>query len=214
MPRSAAHTRQQILDTAYVLFRGKGFTRASMDEIAAASKLTKRTLYYHFRSKDELLAAMLEAQHELALAAFKTFGDRLSGTPEAIIDGLFKGLGGLVGYAALRRLGLHAPGHRACRSARPPGPPHRATAQGHARRPSRGAAGESRSRTAARARPRDLAAVGGRHLADPGARRPQLCRRRGGCCKAPAATGSIEGEANFADSAAGGRRSAKRVRTY
>lgn len=92
MPRSAARTRQQILDAAYVLFRGKGFTRASMDEIAAASRLTKRTLYYHFRSKDELLAAMLEAQHELALAAFKTFGDRLSGTPDAIIDGLFKGL--------------------------------------------------------------------------------------------------------------------------
>ena len=35
---------------------------------------------------------MLEAQHELALAAFKTFGDQLSGTPDAIIDGLFKDL--------------------------------------------------------------------------------------------------------------------------
>jgi AcrR family transcriptional regulator len=60
-----------------------------MDEIAAATKLTKRTLYYHFESKDQLLAAVLEAQHHLALAAFRTFGDRLSGSPEAIIDGLF-----------------------------------------------------------------------------------------------------------------------------
>jgi AcrR family transcriptional regulator len=92
MPRSSARTREQILDAAYLLFRSRGFTRVSMDEIAAASKLTKRTLYYHFRSKDALLAAMLEAQHELALAAFKTFGERLSGSPDAIIDGLFKEL--------------------------------------------------------------------------------------------------------------------------
>ncbi len=63
-----------------------------MDEIAAATKVTKRTLYYHFESKDQLLGAVLEAQHELALAAFRTFGDRLSGSPEAIIDEFFRQL--------------------------------------------------------------------------------------------------------------------------
>lgn len=63
-----------------------------MDEIAAATTVTKRTLYYHFTSKDSLLAAVLEDQHQLALAAFRTFGDSLSGPPEAIIDGLFNQL--------------------------------------------------------------------------------------------------------------------------
>jgi len=63
-----------------------------MDEIAAATAVTKRTLYYHFESKDSLLASMLEAQHRLALAAFKTFGDRLSGSPESMIDAMFKDL--------------------------------------------------------------------------------------------------------------------------
>jgi AcrR family transcriptional regulator len=92
MPRSGARTRQRILDAAYKLFRRKGYTRVSMDEIAAATAVTKRTLYYHFDSKDSLLAAMLEAQHRLALEAFKTFGDRLSGSPEAIIDAMFKDL--------------------------------------------------------------------------------------------------------------------------
>ena len=52
--------------------------------------MTKRTLYYHFESKDQLLAKVLEDQHHLALAAFKTFGDRLSGSPQAIVDGLFR----------------------------------------------------------------------------------------------------------------------------
>jgi|EndMetStandDraft_5_1072996.scaffolds.fasta_scaffold84972_2 AcrR family transcriptional regulator len=92
MPRSSAHTRKRILDAAYRLFRRQGYSRVSMDEIAAATRVTKRTLYYHFESKDQLLAHVLEAQHQLALAAFETFGDRLSGSPEAIVDGLFREL--------------------------------------------------------------------------------------------------------------------------
>ncbi len=48
MPRSSAATRQRILGAGYGLFRRKGFTRVNMDEIAAAAKVTKRTLYYHF----------------------------------------------------------------------------------------------------------------------------------------------------------------------
>jgi AcrR family transcriptional regulator len=93
MPRSAKNTRQRILDEAYRLFRRKGFVRVSMDEIASATAVTKRTLYYHFESKDTLLAAVLEDQHRLALAAFQTFGDHLSGSPRGIIDALFAELG-------------------------------------------------------------------------------------------------------------------------
>jgi len=89
MPRHAQQTRQRICEAAYVLFRRRGYSRVSMDEIAAAATVTKRTLYYHFKSKDQLLADVLESQHHLALASFRTFGDRLSGSPEAIIDGLF-----------------------------------------------------------------------------------------------------------------------------
>jgi AcrR family transcriptional regulator len=92
MPRSSRPTRQRILDAAYVLFRRRGFTRVSMDDIAGAAALTKRTLYYHFKSKDTLLADVLEAQHALALAAFRSFGDRLGGSPEAIIDKMFDDL--------------------------------------------------------------------------------------------------------------------------
>ena len=92
MPRSAEPTRHRILDSAYVLFRRRGYGRVSMDEIAVAAAVTKRTLYYHFESKDQLLAAVLKAQHAMALAAFRTFGDRLSGSPEAIIDELFREL--------------------------------------------------------------------------------------------------------------------------
>lgn len=89
MARSAKKTRRRILDAAYVLFRRKGFTRVNVDEIAAAAQITKRTLYSHFRSKDELLAAVLESQHQLAFDAFQTFGEKLAGTPIEIVSSLY-----------------------------------------------------------------------------------------------------------------------------
>ena len=75
MPRPAEKTRRHILDCAYELFYRKGFGRVGVDEIAASAGVTKRTLYYHFESKDELLAAVLELHHELALARIRNSGD-------------------------------------------------------------------------------------------------------------------------------------------
>lgn len=92
MPRRAEVTRLRIREAAYRLFRRRGYSRVTMDQIAAAAKLTKRTLYHHFESKDQLLADVLEAQHELALQAFQTFGAGLSGSPESIVAGMFRDL--------------------------------------------------------------------------------------------------------------------------
>ena len=92
MPRSAEQTRARILEAAYTLFRRQGYSRVTMDDIAAGAKLTKRTLYHHFKSKDQLLADVLEAQHHLALQAFRTFGDKLSGSPETIVRSMFRDL--------------------------------------------------------------------------------------------------------------------------
>jgi AcrR family transcriptional regulator len=92
MPRSGEQTRRRILDAAYTLFRRRGFTRVSMDDIAAQTAVTKRTLYHHFTSKDALLGAVLESQQELALAAFRTFGDRMAGSPEQMVATMFEQL--------------------------------------------------------------------------------------------------------------------------
>jgi AcrR family transcriptional regulator len=92
VPRSAQPTRQRIREGAYRLFRRRGYGRVTMDDIAAEARLTKRTLYHHFGSKDQLLADVLEAQHALALQAFRTFGTQLSGSPEAIVQEMFRAL--------------------------------------------------------------------------------------------------------------------------
>jgi AcrR family transcriptional regulator len=89
MPRSAAKTKRRFLDAAYELFYRKGFNRVGVDEIAAASRVTKRSLYYHFKSKDELLASVLELQHELGLARIRKYEDRYKGDPAEILAILF-----------------------------------------------------------------------------------------------------------------------------
>jgi AcrR family transcriptional regulator len=92
MPRSGDQTRRKILQTAYKHLRRSGFFRVGVDEIAAAAEITKRTLYYHFKSKDALLAAVLASQHEQTFAAFQNFGIEVSGDPERFVDALFREL--------------------------------------------------------------------------------------------------------------------------
>jgi len=89
MPREGGETRQRIIDTAYEVFYKGGFARAGVDAIAEAAKVTKRTLYYHFDSKDALLAAVLDAQHELVLARIHRWAKRASGDPAKIVQILF-----------------------------------------------------------------------------------------------------------------------------
>ena len=54
--------RQAIVEAAIAEFRAGGFESTSMDKIAATAGVSKRTVYNHFPSKDELFAQIL---HEL-----------------------------------------------------------------------------------------------------------------------------------------------------
>jgi AcrR family transcriptional regulator len=72
MPPSGELTRQRILTAAYRCFYREGFQRVSVDTIAAEANVTKKTLYYHFASKDELVGAVLQAQSDHALALIET----------------------------------------------------------------------------------------------------------------------------------------------
>lgn len=56
-PRTPAATR--ILETAERLFYEQGIGRVGVDTIVAQSGVAKATLYAHFRSKDDLVAACL-----------------------------------------------------------------------------------------------------------------------------------------------------------
>jgi AcrR family transcriptional regulator len=89
MPRDARKTRNHILNCGYELFYRMGFNRVGVDDIAAAAGVTKRTLYYHFDSKDALLEAALELHHQLALARIRKYEHRYTGSAEDIVSLLF-----------------------------------------------------------------------------------------------------------------------------
>ena len=89
MRRRAAETRQQIIDAAYTLFYQTGFIRTGVDAIAHAAGITKRTLYQHFSSKDELIEAVLEHQHQMALKRIRRWADRITGEPDQMVTTLF-----------------------------------------------------------------------------------------------------------------------------
>jgi AcrR family transcriptional regulator len=86
MPK-ATETKLRILDAAYGLFWRQGFLRVSMDQIAERANVTKRTLYQHFRSKDDLIAAALARSSDLAMERLERF--HLPATRNAMIDSFF-----------------------------------------------------------------------------------------------------------------------------
>ena len=55
-----ARTMAEILQVATHEFADKGLTGARIDEIAAATRTSKRMIYYYFGSKDGLYLAVLE----------------------------------------------------------------------------------------------------------------------------------------------------------
>ena len=48
-------TRRKIIEGAKKLFQLYGFTRITIDEIAVNLKMSKKTMYKHFKSKDDLI---------------------------------------------------------------------------------------------------------------------------------------------------------------
>jgi AcrR family transcriptional regulator len=65
-------SRQEILRTAARLFQQRGYDATSMNDVAAALKLSKGGLYHHFQSKDEILFEIMnhamEITQELVMA--------------------------------------------------------------------------------------------------------------------------------------------------
>ncbi len=91
--RRSVATRETILEAAESLFGELGFDASSTREISERSGLNKALIHYHFESKDELLAAVLDrhydrlAQVVLAAAAdATTVEDRLRKVLDAYVD--------------------------------------------------------------------------------------------------------------------------------
>ena len=54
------NTRQRIQDVALELFAEQGYEKTSLREIAERLDVTKAALYYHFKTKEEILVGIFE----------------------------------------------------------------------------------------------------------------------------------------------------------
>ena len=92
MARTAIPTRERIISAANALFYNNGIRGVSVDAVAEKAGVTKRTLYYHFRSKDDLVAAYLAGRDQPNLALFRQwFSDARGGLPDKV-EAIFRHL--------------------------------------------------------------------------------------------------------------------------
>ncbi|WP_433974841.1 TetR/AcrR family transcriptional regulator [Tunturiibacter lichenicola] len=94
--KKSEETRTRILEAALVVFRERGFERATMREIAMTAEVAVGAAYYYFESKDAIVMAFYERSQsemqpriEASLTESKTLESRL----QAIISTKFECFG-------------------------------------------------------------------------------------------------------------------------
>ena len=105
-PREKPTMKARILETADRLFYLRGIRAVGVDTIAAEIGISKRTLYNHFPSKDELIAAYLKGRFTTAPASEKPPVDQILVTFDRLERGFAsKGFRGCPFVNAVAELG-------------------------------------------------------------------------------------------------------------
>jgi AcrR family transcriptional regulator len=123
MPNPANPTRERIISAASTLFYSDGIRAVSVDAVAEKAGLTKRTLYYHFKSKDDLVAAYLAARDQPNLALFQRWFTEAEGGLPSKVQAIFRHLARNAGHPKWKGCGFlrtsaelaNLPGHPAIR---------------------------------------------------------------------------------------------------
>jgi AcrR family transcriptional regulator len=90
----ATNKRDLLLGTAERLFYTEGYHATGIDRILSESGVAKMTLYKHFKSKDELILAVLDARQQPML---ERLGDaRRKLPPRDALLGIFDGLHNMI----------------------------------------------------------------------------------------------------------------------
>ncbi len=76
----AISKRDQIVSEALSLFYQEGFNATGVDRVSSKAGVSKKTLYNHFKSKDELVMAVLRKRDELLRNKMMRDTERLAST--------------------------------------------------------------------------------------------------------------------------------------
>lgn len=77
--------QEQILTAAKTLFQVHGFAKVTMDDVAKAIGKGRSSLYYYYKSKDEIFDAVLTIEIREMLTAMTQAVDRASGTEQKLL---------------------------------------------------------------------------------------------------------------------------------
>ncbi len=88
----ASRKREQLIDTALDLFYQDGFHATGVDKILEKAGVARMTLYNHFKSKDELILAVLHRRDEKFCNWFMRTVERLGKTPQDRLLAIFDAL--------------------------------------------------------------------------------------------------------------------------
>ena len=77
-----AEKREHLVDVAMQLFNKHGYHATGVDTILAEAGIAKTTLYRHFKTKDDLIVAVLAKVDEAAREEMRAFVEAASSDPE------------------------------------------------------------------------------------------------------------------------------------
>ncbi|ESQ82022.1 hypothetical protein AEAC466_19075 [Asticcacaulis sp. AC466] len=75
--RKRRETLQRITDAGMRLFIEKGYEATTLDDIATAAGISRRTFFYYFDSKDEILLSMQSTMGDMIVAALRKQPDNI-----------------------------------------------------------------------------------------------------------------------------------------
>ncbi len=90
--KEAQERRREILDVAEELFVTKGYDNTSTNDILNRIGIARGTLYYHFKSKEDILNSMIERINDGLIAKARTIA---SDTSIPVIDRLVMTIAGI-----------------------------------------------------------------------------------------------------------------------
>ncbi|QCX33062.1 TetR/AcrR family transcriptional regulator [Caloramator sp. E03] len=77
-------TKKLIFDAAIKAFSRKGFHKSTMDEIAEIAGVAKGTLYYHFKSKEDIFKFIIDEEIKLIVDEIKNRTQYISNPREKL----------------------------------------------------------------------------------------------------------------------------------
>ncbi|WP_375789200.1 TetR/AcrR family transcriptional regulator [Bradyrhizobium sp. Pha-3] len=87
--RNRRQTLQHIAEVGIELFLAKGYDATTLDEIAAAAGISRRTFFYYFKSKDDILLAHLagyDDELKASVLEHDSAGSPIDVVREAMLD--------------------------------------------------------------------------------------------------------------------------------